>query len=193
MSRSGFGLIEVLVALGLCAVVAAMVCAFSTGASSSSARTLASEDATRSILLASETIGQDLRRSLVDTVTPDLSVSDGGRTLRFKMATAKYKNWTAPSEIVSYVLEPAGKDTSLKQLVRVTARGRHVIRGCLLKDLLFQTRAPGPHTPWRMTVLVTIVAALSVRDVRTVNVEIPVTLALPPPAYPWPPPGSGKP
>lgn len=187
-----FTVIECAVVVVLIGMLTGMAHAFATGATRSSRSTQSSEDASRALLIAAETIGLDLRRALIEDETADLEIAGDGRTAAFRTAVAAFESWSAPFQTVRYSLEPARRGQLARRLVRHDARGARALPACLLKDIVFQLRPQAAATPWRRTVLVTLVAPLNAHDDRVVSIEVPVSRALPPPAYPWPAPGGSR-
>jgi prepilin-type N-terminal cleavage/methylation domain-containing protein len=181
--RRGFTVAECVVALALAGVIAGLLQQLCTFSTHSSNLTVAVEDAHRSMLVAAESIGADLRRALVDSKKPDLQIGDDGRTISFSMAATFFTNWEAPRNIICYALSE--RSGSRKRLVRTDGNGSRILRGCWLRDIHFRLCPPFPSGPWRQGVLLTLVAPVTERDSRTMTVEIPVSLSVPPPSYLW--------
>lgn len=179
--RRGFSLVEISVAGALVLTISGIACAFSGGAARSAHFTQTSSDSTRAILLAAEHIGLDLRRAVIEKDS-DLVIETGGHRATFAMATAPYANWGSYIDRVTYELEPG---TGPRKLMRRDGSGVKKLHACVLSDLVFQLRPESKKTPWRRTVLVTLVAATGEKKFRAVSVEIPVSRAVAPPAYPW--------
>lgn len=204
--RGGFSMLECTMAVLVSSLVVIMVHSLTSSALKLSNKTVSSEDASRALLLGMETISADLRRARVDHQSPDVVVGAGGTSLTFTILTSRITAWQATKARVTYTLEPTSKNAITARLVRVVDGKRRVLRGCgEFSNVHFAWTKPGPTTPWRSLVTVTLEAPLTFRDkgekragttgrdsvevndVRTLVGQIPAMYDRPPPAYPWKP------
>lgn len=132
MKRSGYTVVEVLVAVSIGATVLGLITGLVTHSSRAAAQVGASEEAVRGLSLALETIKRDVRRLVVLNPTEELAIARDGRGLALRIPRARTNDFFAAQvDVVEYGLEG-------EKLMRRDPTGPRAIAGCPLSDVEFR-------------------------------------------------------
>lgn len=132
MKRSGYTVVEVLVAMSAALTALGLISGLVTHSARASAQAGASEEAVRGLSLALETIKRDVRRLVVLNPKEELAIARDGRALAMRIPRSRGNDfWGAQVDVVEYGL-------SGTKLMRRDPMGPRAIAGCQLTDVEFR-------------------------------------------------------
>lgn len=147
-SRRGMTLTEALVVAGMSVAFLGLVLgALFLGTRSSSA-TVGADDATRSIMLAIETISHDVRNMVLRDPASDLAIAEDGRRLSLRRPRGRSASfWRVDLEVVTYSLSARTSSSRSRRLLRRDRLGERPVSACQLTDLAVRLIAAPELSP----------------------------------------------
>lgn len=192
--RRGLTVVELAVSLLVAAILITLVYTVWSGATRTSRVTGAHMGAMRSVLLASHALRTDLARMMFTPLSSgdqmaqgNLRIDSDGYQLQFHVPRdVDLSTWDMALIPVSFHLRPGPGATGAYQLIRKDPDGERPIIGCLLGGIHFRFLPRGTASPHRAFLQVTIEGIDQAKPKARfpASLLIPVSVALPPAAYP---------
>jgi hypothetical protein len=153
----GFTIPEMCIAAALSLTVFGILAAYQHAATKAGRQSVAQAESLRAILVACETLRDDLASMVCHDPAEDIAILDRGRGLSFRAASVGTDLLRGRAQVVTYSLQPIPGQLLGYQLMRQDERSTRPVAGCYLRDMVVTCISSGFRDPGRIYLEITLV------------------------------------